>query len=55
MPDSTKKPVTQPVVTIPGLAPVPVVAVRLPNGAVALRHPAELVKPTSQPPAGAGK
>lgn len=42
--DKTKTPVSQPVITIPGLGAVPVVAVRLPDGTVALRHPSELGK-----------
>jgi hypothetical protein len=42
--DTTKTPVSQPVITIPGLGAVPVVAVRLPDGTVVLRHPSELGK-----------
>jgi hypothetical protein len=42
--DTTKTPVSQPVLTIPGLGAVPVVVVRLPDGSVALRHPSELGK-----------
>lgn len=39
--------ITVPVVNLPGLGAVPVVAVRLPDGTIALRHPSELIK---QPP-----
>lgn len=42
--DTQKTPVIQPIVSIPGLQAVPVVAVRLPNGEIALRHPSELAK-----------
>ena len=46
MSDNTNNtPVTQPVVSIPGMTAVPVVAVKLPNGTIALRHPSELQKP----------
>jgi hypothetical protein len=42
-----QKPVEVPqIVQIPGLAPVEVVAIRLPDGTIALRHPSELQKPT---------
>lgn len=41
----TQTPATLPVVNIPGLTAIPVVAVRLPNGTIALRHPDELQKP----------
>lgn len=51
----TQNTVTQPVVSIPGLTPVPVVAVRLPDGTIALRHPSELVKPLPATPAKGGK
>lgn len=45
MADATEKqPVTQPVVNIPGLQPVPYVAIKLPSGEIALRHPSELQK-----------
>lgn len=49
-----RKPITQPVVSIPGLGAVPVVAVRLPSGQVVLRHPDELQKPTPATPATGG-
>jgi hypothetical protein len=43
--DTTQKPdVTQPTITLPGLGAVPVVAIRLPDGTIALRHPSELTK-----------
>ncbi|MGH9717635.1 MAG: hypothetical protein ACRD4R_13040 [Candidatus Acidiferrales bacterium] len=48
-------PITQPVVNIPGLQPVPVVAIRLPDGTIALRHPSELQKPAGQPAVKGGK
>ena len=48
-----KTPITQPVITIPGLGAVPVVAIRLPDGTIALRHPSELEKGVPAPkPAG---
>ena len=51
--ETTKTPITQPVITIPGLGAVPVVAVRLPDGTIALRHPTELQKGVPAPkPAG---
>ena len=31
-------------VNLPGLGAVPVVAIRLPDGTIALRHPSELIK-----------
>jgi hypothetical protein len=39
---------TQGVVQLPGLGAVPVVAVRLPDGTIALRHPSELIKRPQQ-------
>jgi hypothetical protein len=41
------EPVTS-TVNFPGLGAVPVVAVRLPDGTIALRHPSELIKPAPQ-------
>jgi len=35
-------------VNLPGLGAVPVVAIRLPDGTIALRHPSELVKQPAQ-------
>jgi len=53
MPDNAPKPpVTQPVISIPGLGSVPVVAVRLPDGTVALRHPSEIGKTVPRPKEG---
>lgn len=50
MADETQKPViSQPVIQIPGLTAVPVVAIRLADGTIALRHPSELQK-TVPPP-----
>lgn len=46
--NSSKTPLTQPLVTIPGLVAIPVVAVRLPDGTIALRHPSELQKSVPQ-------
>lgn len=43
--EATKPVVATPIVQLPGLVPVPVVAVRLPDGTIALRHPSELEKP----------
>lgn len=55
MSDETKKPdVVRPVISIPGLGAVPVVAVKLPDGSVALRHPSELVKGTPPEQTGGG-
>lgn len=42
-------PITQPVITIPGLGAIPVVAVKLPDGTIALRHPDELDKTVPLP------
>ena len=53
--ESTKVPVTQPVLSVPGLTAVPVVAVRLPDGTIALRHPSELEKVPAPAPARGGK
>lgn len=39
--------VTSPVVQIPGVGAVPVVAIELPDGTIALRHPSELAKGTA--------
>lgn len=39
-----KTPITQPVISIPGMVGVPWVAIKLPNGQIALRHPDELQK-----------
>ena len=50
--DATKAPVTQPVLSIPGLTAGPVVAGRLRDGTIALRHPSELQKIV--PPSGGG-
>jgi hypothetical protein len=53
MPDNTTKPpLTQPLITIPGLGAIPVVAVRLADGTVALRHPSELGKTVPRPKEG---
>lgn len=49
MVDEVKKPNTQPIVSLPGLQAVPVVAIRLPNGEIALRHPSELQKVPATP------
>jgi len=50
MADETPKPnQVETIVAIPGLQPVPVVAVRLPNGEIALRHPSELSKLPAAP------
>lgn len=38
----------QQTVNLPGLGAVQVVAVRLPDGSIALRHPSELIKQPSQ-------
>lgn len=56
MADTSKKPITIPQVSIPGLGAVPVVAIRLPNGDIALRHPNELQKtvPAIAPAKGGG-
>lgn len=52
MADQTKQPGVQlPVISIPGVGKIPVVAIKLPSGQVALRHPSEL----STPPAPAEK
>lgn len=51
MAETTKKPITIPQVSIPGLGAVPVVAVKLPNGEIALRHPNELQKTVPAVPA----
>lgn len=54
--ETSKDNATQPMISIPGLAPVPVVAIRLPDGTIALRHPSELVKNVpAAPAAGDGK
>ena len=53
--DAIKAPVTQPVISVPGLTAVPVVAVRLPDGTIALRHPSELQKIVPPPAGGGGK
>lgn len=54
MPDSTNKEAKPiPKVTIPGLGAVPVVAVKLPDGTIALRHPSEIQK-LQPPPAAKG-
>lgn len=42
--ETEKPPVVPQIISIPGLQAVPVVAVRLPNGEIALRHPSELAK-----------
>lgn len=47
--ETTRAPVTQPIITIPGLGAVPVVAVKLPDGTIALRHPSELNKTVPLP------
>lgn len=52
--DQTQKNITVPVADVPGLGAIPVVAVRLPNGQVALRHPDELQKLPAPAPAGGG-
>ena len=45
----------QAVVNIPGLGAVTAVAVRLPSGQIALRHPEELQKQVPPKPAGGAK
>lgn len=52
--NSGKAPITQPIVTVPGLGAVPVVAIKLPDGTVALRHPNELDKTVPLPKPGGG-
>lgn len=42
-------------VNLPGLGAVPVVAVRLPDGTIALRHPSELIKQPAQVKQTGGK
>lgn len=55
MADDSTPSVTQSQITVPGLGAVPVVAVRLPDGTIALRHPSELQKVVPAPkPAGGG-
>lgn len=49
-----KGPITQPIITVPGLGAVPVVAVKLPDGTIALRHPSELNKTAPLPKAHGG-
>lgn len=46
--------ITQAVIHLPGMAQVPVVAIKLPDGTIALRHPSELIKsgPMIQKPGG---
>lgn len=41
---TSKAAITQPIITVPGLGAVPVVAIKLPDGTIALRHPNELDK-----------
>jgi hypothetical protein len=50
MPDQTTT-----TVNFPGLGAVPVVAIRLPDGTIALRHPNELVKQPAQVKRPGGK
>lgn len=52
--NATKAPITQPIITVPGLGAVPVVAIRLPDGTIALRHPSELNKTAPLPKAPGG-
>lgn len=49
--DTTKPDQVASIVQIPGLQPVAVVAVRLPNGEIALRHASELQKVVPAAPA----
>jgi len=51
--DAAEKPITQPIVTVPGLGAVLVVVVKLPDGSIALRHPSELQKTVVSKKAGA--
>ena len=47
---TTKRPnVTQPTITLPGVGAVPYVAIRLPDGTIALRHPSEVIKNPPRP------
>lgn len=46
---TTKAPITQPIITVPGLGAIPVVAIKLPDGTIALRHPNELDKTVPLP------
>ncbi|MGH9487150.1 MAG: hypothetical protein ACRD04_06110 [Terriglobales bacterium] len=56
MAEKTERPaVTQPVVHVPGMQPVPYVAITLPDGTVALRHPSELQKTPSPAKMKGGK
>lgn len=52
-PENDQKPVSQPVVQVPGLGAVPVVVVKLKDGTTALRHPSEVL--TGVPPSKAGQ
>lgn len=37
------------IINLPGLKPIPVVAIKLPDGTIALRHPSEIQKLPPQP------